>query len=146
MKNNEIEDIFEKKGLRPSPVKTLVFRTLEENRFPMSVQQIEQRLDTVDRSSITRAVGALCKAGLLHVIQDGSGSSKFERCLAQDNHSVSDEHVHFHCRECGRTICLSEEPVPEVHVPEGFTVESVNYVISGRCDRCSSLLSDLAEE
>lgn len=138
---DDIEKIFENHGVRPSPVRTLIYRALASAIEPMSVQDMEIALETVDRSSITRAMGTFLKGNLVHAISDGSGTVKYEVCYTHHRDKVSDEHVHFRCEKCNRTLCIHSLPIPEVTLPEGFSMKKATFVISGICDRCQSGMS-----
>lgn len=137
--NEVIERRLEEHGVRPSPVRLLVMRTLDSSKEPLTVLDIERRLDSVDRSSITRTMATFQEAGLIHAISDGTGAAKYELCRDEEHYHHTDEHVHFHCVKCGRTICLNDIPVPNVDLPEGFTALSRNFVITGICDKCNKL-------
>ncbi len=140
MSPEEIEHLdarMEERGIRPTAVRSLVLRTLADASAPLSVQDMEAMLDTVDRSTITRSMASFQKAGLVHVISDGSAAIKYELCRRDSLQSPSDEHIHFHCERCGRTICMTSLPIPSVTLPEGFTPIKTNYVISGICNKCS---------
>lgn len=126
-------------SLRPSPVRRMTLKLLQESTTPISALDIEVALETVDRSSISRTLSAFVNAALVHVIDDGSGSTKYEICHHHGNHSDhTDIHPHFHCTECGRTICLTDIPLADVTLPDGYLPLSTNYVIKGLCPRCSS--------
>ena len=129
------------RGIRPSPVRLLVMRTLCQTTSPLSVLEIETELQTVDRSSVTRAIAVFQEAGITHAISDGSGSVKYELCPSHDQHTPSDEHVHFHCELCGRTICLTDTSIPEINLPDGFKAREANFVIVGTCDKCQKRLT-----
>ena len=136
-RNNDIERRIEEHGVRPSPVRVLVLRALESAGSPMTVQEIETVLQTVDRSSITRAMAVFQDAGLVHSISDGTAAVKYEICRASHERDHSDEHVHFHCELCGRTICMPDISVPKVQLPEGFVSKKSNFVITGICADCN---------
>lgn len=140
MNKQDIERLLSDAGLRPSPVKVMIMDLMEKNHYPVSSHEIETRLETVDRSSISRSLAMFAKSGIVHVVDDGSGSLKYELCRSTDNHGHDDDnHPHFHCVECGNTVCLDGEPVPYVSVPDGYVTESVNYVIKGLCPACARL-------
>ena len=138
-----IETIFENHGVRPTAVRSMIFRFLNNASAPVSALDIETGLDTVDRSTITRTISLFTEKGLLHLIEDGSGASKYELCHAHagDRNDAdgidSDAHVHFRCKACGRTLCLHSLPVPDVGLPAGFVAESANFTITGFCPDCS---------
>lgn len=127
------------RGIRPTPVRLLVAKVLSESKGPLSSLQIETELDTVDRSSITRTLALFTSSRLVHLIEDGTGSAKYEICPSACGHSSGDEHVHFHCRKCGRTICLSTTAIPPVRLPDGYTAEDARYLITGLCPACSNV-------
>lgn len=136
MKN---EEILERHGIRATPTRMLVYRAIEEADHPLSQMEIEQRLETVDRSTVSRSVSLFLTKGLVHTINDRTGTVKYEIC--RSNHDTSekddDTHVHFHCRVCGRTFCLQQLPTPEVTMPEGFSAEQCDYLVTGVCPACA---------
>jgi Fur family ferric uptake transcriptional regulator len=44
--------------------------------------------------------------------------------------------VHFFCEKCHKTFCLHGTPLPAVNIPEGFQVNSANYMLIGVCEKC----------
>ena len=108
-----------------------------ESETPLSLIEIEERLDSVERSSVSRALTLFKKKHLVHSFEDGSGSIKYEVCREQ-HHSVNDLHVHFRCINCGKTICINDVAIPEVNLPVGYEIHDINYVLSGRCPDCTT--------
>ena len=129
---------MESLGIRPTAMRIMIGRVLETADHPVSALEIEQQLDTADRSTISRTLSLFYEKGLLHLVEDGSGASKFELCDAFHEEEDSDMHLHFHCRKCGRTLCLHSIPVPEISLPDGFIGESTNFTITGICDKCNN--------
>lgn len=128
---------IEQHGIRTTPVRELIFRAIEGASAPVSSLEIEQILETVDRSSITRTLSLFAEKGLVHLIDDGTGSTKYEACPSPNHHHTSDMHVHFHCRSCGKTICLPDTAIPAVDLPEGFAADSATYLVTGLCPTCA---------
>lgn len=133
----QIEAILSHNGISPTPVRMLVYRCILEAASPVSLSDIETSLDTVDKSTISRTLSTFRNRHLIHALNDGSGSVKYEACKSPGTHNHDDVHVHFHCNECGDTICLHQIPVPAVDLPDGYVAEETNYVISGKCHKCS---------
>ncbi len=138
MADNAIS-LLELHGIRPTPNRILVARALDGATRPIALADLEKTLDTVDRSAIFRVLNLFRSADMVHVINDGSGSTKYELCRSP-RHELSEAHLHahFHCSRCGATECLTSTPVPGVTLPEGYTAEDINFVITGLCPRCSS--------
>lgn len=134
----EIGHRMQETGVRPSPVRNLVLQTIYNAVGPLTAREIEEKLGTVDRSSISRSLAVFQDAGLVHCISDGTAADKYEFCRESHDDGHSDEHVHFHCEICGRTFCLHDVEIPQVSLPAGFTAKSANFVISGVCNRCNA--------
>lgn len=135
--NIPMEEIWMKEaGVRPTAVRLMIYRFMLKASHPISSLDIETALETVDRSTISRTLTAFIEHDLIHSIDDGSGSVKYEVCPSPHHHSIKDMHVHFRCLNCGKTYCLSATAVPSVELPTGFKMDSVNYVITGTCPAC----------
>lgn len=134
---NSIENKIREAGIVPTPVRILVARCLEQAESPLSLTDLETLLESVDKSTISRTLSAFRKCHLVHSFNDGSGSVKYEICRSPESFG-DDMHVHFRCEVCGKTECLNSLKIPLVEVPEGYSVLSVNYVISGICNTCAS--------
>lgn len=132
----QIESILKDKGISPTPVRKLVYKSLLEAEHPVSLSDLEVLLDSVDKSSISRTLSLFRDNHMVHSFSDGSGSMKYEVCHSPEHQEGSDMHVHFHCEKCGATICFNELRIPQVVLPEGFTVHETSYLISGVCDNC----------
>lgn len=135
-------DILNDRGIRPTPVRILVLRALQEKDCAVSLMALEAELKTVDRSSIFRTLNLFLEQHIVHQVEDGSGQTKFAlceehcRCGEEHEHEISDFHVHFYCEKCQRTLCLHDVPVPEVKLPHGFTLNAANFVLKGTCRDC----------
>ena len=135
MKKNIAERLKEK-GISHTPVRQLIYSCLENASTPLSLSEIELRLETVDKSSISRTLNLFREKHIVHYFDDGSGSVKYEMCNSHHHDQDDDTHVHFHCSKCGETICLNHIKIPKVDIPDGFLIENINYVITGRCLKC----------
>lgn len=133
-------EILKSKGVKATSNRILVLDALKAQNSPVSLIELEDYLQTVDKSSIFRVLSLFLEKEVVHGIDDGSGSLKYELCHSDHHCSISDMHVHFHCERCRQTFCLKNVAVPEVAVPENFEVRSVNYVIKGICSDCRKIL------
>lgn len=137
MDKRECQDKLLIHGIKPTPNRELVFLAIAAAGRPVSLLDVETELETVDKSTIFRILGLFLKHHLLHAIEDGSGSVKYEPCGGRYVHTVSDMHPHFYCECCHKTFCLKSSEIPSVEIPQGYQVVSVNYVLKGVCGECS---------
>lgn len=136
MEQEELIHRLESRKIKPTANRILVLRTLSRASRPKSIADLEDDLVTMDKSSIFRALTLFLEHDLVHAIEDGSGSLKYEICLGEHHHSVHDQHIHFYCEVCNQTYCIEDAPVPIVDLPAGFTPHTVNYIVKGICPKC----------
>lgn len=132
-----IETSLEQKGIRPTPNRVLIARCLDSFTHPVSMTEIENTLDSIEKSSVFRVLMLFAEKDFVHVIDDGSGSLKYELCRGEKGHTLDDMHIHFKCESCGRIFCFESEHIPAINLPEGFTPLHANFVIKGLCKDCS---------
>ncbi|MBD5313731.1 MAG: transcriptional repressor [Bacteroides sp.] len=137
MENREIEARLAQKGIKPTANRIIVYRELLATDRPVSLSDMEDIVPTLDKSSIFRTLTLFLEHHLLHSIEDGSGSIKYELCGGGDDCSIDDMHVHFYCTECHRTFCFESIRIPAVGLPDGFEATGVNYMVKGTCPDCS---------
>ncbi len=128
---------LEARGIKPTAMRILILRTMMQTRQAMSLIDIVDMLVTAEKSTVSRTLALFLSHHLVHSIDDGSGALKYAVCSDSCSCDVDDLHVHFFCTHCQRTLCLRGLPVPVVHLPEGFSLDSVNYVMKGVCSDCA---------
>ena len=138
MKKNAYLDLLSEREIQPTAIRLLVLREMLQANRPVSLLDLEQTLDTVDKSSIFRTLTLFLSHHLIHCIDDGTGSFKYAVCSPGCSCGVEDLHTHFHCERCNRTFCFKNIPTPIVKLPEGFTLNSINYVLKGLCPECAA--------
>ncbi len=124
-------------GVKPTANRIIVARTLGTSFRPLSMQELEAKIISLDKSSIFRALCVFKKKHLVHVIDDGSGGQRYELCSSKDEGGDMDAHPHFYCEHCNRTFCLDNEPMPGVTLPEGYAMRTVSLLVKGICPECS---------
>lgn len=138
MSNNDIEDILTRKEVKPTSNRILVMRELIKALHPVSLADLEISLGfSMDKASIFRVLELFSEKDIIHVIEDGSRSLKYELCHSGTHHTISDQHVHFYCERCKETYCFEDVSVPLVNIPKGFSPHAINYMIKGICPKCS---------
>ena len=131
-----MEKLLKERGIRPTAMRLLVARSLSEAESPLSLSDIEAKLDTAPKSTIFRTLTLFQSHNLVQSIEDGSGSLKYELCYSHGHENENDMHTHFFCEKCQRTYCFKEIQIPRIELPEGFTMNSINYIVKGICDKC----------
>ena len=132
----ELEDILSEHGVKPTANRLLVLKALAESQRPLTMAELEDQIDSIDKSGIFRTLTLFKENHLLHQIDDGCEGVRYELCHAHGEVD-DDRHVHFHCEVCHRTFCLEDTPIPSVTYPDGFEVETINYMAKGICHECA---------
>lgn len=138
--------ILIRKGVKPTANRILVLRALLSAARPVSLSELEDMLLTMDRSSIFRVLNCFLAHHVTHALEDGSGIMKFEVCTGEWACSVDDMHTHFYCEICQQTFCFKEIHVPLITLPEGFVLNSINYMVKGICPECARKLAVRRQE
>lgn len=138
MKNQAILDILANNGIKATPNRILVIKELSQATNPVSLADLEEALDfSVDKASIFRVLELLGDKDIIHVIEDGSRSLKYELC-PNHNHDITDQHAHFFCENCKKTFCISTAEIPVIDIPPGFKPTAINYLVKGLCPDCNA--------
>lgn len=135
----QIEKLLEKSQVRPTAMRVLVYDFLLGKKTAVGLTEIENNFAKAERTTLYRTIKTFEEKGIVHQIDDGTGTAKYALCEEGCNCEIeTDLHLHFHCTLCDKTICLTDHKIPKINLPEGFTAENVNLVIKGSCDACSS--------
>ena len=137
MNTSTINDLLVAHGIKPTANRIVIARTLSTAMSPMSMKELEDKILTIDKSGIFRTLTLFRSHHLVHDVEDGEGSVRYELCCSNaDDEEDSDLHAHFFCECCHRTFCLDNTPIPPIDLPEGFVMTSVNYLAKGICPEC----------
>ena len=134
----ELEHRLEHRGVKLTAMRLLVYQELEQAHRPLSLRELEDRMQTAERSTIFRTLTLLLQHHLIHAIEDGSGSLRYEVCEGEEECTLNDQHIHFYCEHCHRTFCLQDKKIPQVSLPEGFQISSINFMVKGLCPSCAT--------
>lgn len=131
------EQKLAERNIAPTAMRILVLNSLLEQRSAVSLRDIEKDLEPADRITIYRTLKTFSEKGLIHVIDDGTGSPKYalcpDDCDADQHHDL---HVHFNCIVCKETFCLPDTKIPDIMLPENFRSSEMNLVVKGVCSNC----------
>lgn len=132
----DIANNLEQKGVKPTANRILVHKALGESGRPMSLTDLESVLLTMDKSSIFRVLTLFLEHDIVHAFEDGRGILNYELCANEGKCNHSDSHLHFYCESCRKSFCMESMPLPDFHLPEGYTAHSLSFVIKGECPEC----------
>lgn len=131
-------EILLERGVKPTAMRLLVLRCLIDSNEALTLRQVEEKLMPADRSTIFRTLTLFEQQHLIHTINDGSGSTRYEICHSHHHNSHDDRHPHFRCLKCERTICLPDLRIPTIALPEGYHIDQISYIITGICPDCAT--------
>ena len=134
-----IEELLESKGVRITAMRLLISKFLAGKKVAVTLSDIENAFAKADRTTLYRTLKTFEEKAIVHQIDYGTGITKYAMCEEGCNCEMEqDLHLHFHCNNCGETVCLTEHKIPQIKVPDGFVSENVNLVVKGICDKCSA--------
>ena len=128
--------LLNRHDIKPTANRIVVVKALNTAGRPLSLAELEAKIQTIDKSGVFRALTLFREHHLVHVIEDGSDGVRYELCHSNHIDIDDDMHVHFYCEQCQRTYCLDTTKIPPVHLPDGFVMQSVNYLVKGFCPNC----------
>jgi len=131
-----MEKLLEEHGIKATANRLMIARALHDANRPLTMMELEAGLETIDKSNIFRALQVFKDAHLVHALEDTGEGIRYELCHSHSNDTDDDLHVHFFCERCHRTLCLEDVHIPEVTVPEGYSVQSASYLLRGICPEC----------
>jgi Fur family ferric uptake transcriptional regulator len=138
MDKSTVIQLLEEHNIKPTANRIVVVEALASSMLPQSLAELERRIQTIDKSNIFRALTLFREQHLTHAIEGGNDGTRYELCHSHSQDHDDDQHPHFYCEVCQQTYCLDGVEVPQVAVPQGFEIRSVNFMIKGVCPHCHS--------
>ena len=91
-----------------------------------------------DRVTVYRTLQTFVEKGIIHTIPTADNSIRYALCKDCEEGHHHDDHVHFVCTNCNKTICLDDVVSPKIDLPQGYVAETTQVVINGVCKDCNS--------
>ncbi|WP_144963629.1 Fur family transcriptional regulator [Gillisia sp. Hel_I_86] len=132
------EKILFTKGIRPTVMRLKIYKYLKRKTYAASLNEMlkvfikkSESNKTANKTTFYRTMKLFEEKNIVHQIDDGTAVVKY--ALSDEN--ISDLHMHFHCTNCGETICLPNK-ISEESLPDDYEVSDVNVVLKGICEKC----------
>jgi Fur family ferric uptake transcriptional regulator len=132
------KEILKNHGIRLTGIRKKVLELFLTSPKALSNEDIENGVNKLDRITLYRTLKTFEENGIIHKIPNSGNAPLYAIC--QDDcteHQHLDSHGHFHCLQCGKTVCMDHTDVPQVKVPEGYVIEQKHLILEGKCDACS---------
>lgn len=133
----ELEETLVKHKINPTAMRLLVLEYLLDRESAVSLTELYKDFEKSDRTTLYRTLKVFEENGMVHSIDDGTGVPKYALCEDGCKCEIErDLHLHFHCRICGETKCLTSYKIPEIVLPPDHQAEEANLVVKGICPQC----------
>ncbi|MEM9297196.1 MAG: transcriptional repressor [Bacteroidota bacterium] len=133
----DCKDLLRSHKLRITNCRLDVIGHFLEEKRTLFQSELERKFPRYDRVTLYRTLLSFLEAGVAHRIPNETGVASYGLChdtCAPNQHNHN--HIHFKCNNCGKIECLDEEAVPQVSLPAGYQVETVNLIVDGICNDC----------
>ena len=137
MNEKETTDYLLHHNVKPTANRIVVVKALAESDRPLTMRELEEKILSIDKSGIFRALSLFRDHHIVHVIDGEEGGVRYELCRSTCHEQCDDSHVHFYCEQCHRTFCLTDLALPTIDLPESYQPTSANYIIHGICPNCN---------
>ena len=135
---SRLNDILRRKHLSVTDSRKKILSLFLSTRDALAHGDIEKKAgEKFDRVTVYRTLQTFVEKGIIHTIPTADNSIRYALCKECEEGHHHDEHVHFVCTNCGRTICLDDVVSPRIELPEGYIVQEVQVVINGVCKDCN---------
>ena len=125
------------KGIRPTKMRLVILQFFMLQDTAVGLQSIREAFlkkrfskKPANKTTFYRIVKKFEEKGIVHQIDDGSGTIKFAISKKEN-----DVHMHLHCINCKTTKCL-ENQISKENLPRGYEIAEINMVIKGFCENC----------
>ncbi len=130
------DDILTQFDLRHTKVRQDILDLFLSTKEALSTRDIDKNLPNLDRITLYRNLKIFEALGVIHSIRS---ADQLMYALCSEGCSSTkhlDDHVHFYCTQCHRTLCLDQIQIPAVQLPKDYEAESNQLLVSGICDSC----------
>ena len=136
--NSRAGELLRRKALSVTDSRRKILSLFLNSADALAHGDIEKKArEKFDRVTIYRTLQTFVEKGIIHTIPTSDNSVRYALCKDCTEGHHHDEHVHFVCTNCNKTICLDGVVSPTVDVPDGYVAESMQVIIYGICKSCN---------
>lgn len=133
-----VNDILKQNYLSITVSRKKILELFLSGNSALSHADIEKNTgESFDRVTVYRTLQTFVESGIIHLVPTTDNSIKYALCkhdCAPGDHR--DNHIHFICDECHKTICLDDVNIPLVKLPKGFIPQHSEMIVTGVCGKC----------
>ena len=136
--NTRLNEILKRKHLSVTDSRKKILSLFLNSNDALAHGDIEIKAgEKFDRVTVYRTLQTFVEKGIVHTIPTADNSIRYALCKDCEEGHHHDDHVHFVCTRCQKTICLDDIISPNIQLPEGYVANNVQVVINGVCGECS---------
>ena len=135
--NLRLNDILHRRQLSSTESRRKILTLFLNSDDALTHGDIEKEVgEKYDRVTIYRTLQTFEEKGIIHSIPTADNSILYALCKECEEGHHHDDHVHFICTNCEKTICLDAVVSPKIDLPAGYVSDNVQVVIHGICKEC----------
>lgn len=138
--NNRLNEILQRKHLSVTDSRKKILTLFLCSADALAHGDIEKKAgEKFDRVTIYRTLQTFVEKGIVHTIPTTDNTIRYALCKDCTESHHHDDHVHFVCSNCNKTICLDDIVSPKIELPTDFIAKNVQVVINGICKDCKAI-------
>ena len=138
--NIRLNDILHRRQLSSTESRRKILTLFLNSGDALTHGDIEKQVgDKYDRVTIYRSLQTFEEKGIIHSIPTADNSIKYALCKECEEGHHHDDHIHFICSNCEKTICLDDVVSPKINLPNGYVADNTQVIIKGICSDCNSI-------
>jgi Fur family ferric uptake transcriptional regulator len=137
VEKEKCEALLASKKITPTAMRVLTLDFLLTQTAAVSLSEIEDHFFRSDRITLYRTLKTFEQKGLIHSIKEDN-TTKYSLChdaCTEERHE--DNHLHFYCTRCEKTVCLEQVDLSSIQFPPKFRLQQLRFFAKGICDQCT---------
>src|SRR6187200_537337 len=124
--NTKVHDILRRNQLSVTASREKILDLFLTNTRALAHADIESKAgEKFDRVTVYRTLQTFVEKGIIHAIPTPDNTVRYALCKDCEEGHHHDDHVHFVCTNCHKTICLDDIVSPGIELPDGYEAQNV---------------------